>query len=246
MDAVKLRSFPRWALASLAVAVIAASSCGGRAMRLEPLNLDRAPAEIPRPVRQLTKRDVNRIERQFERAIGAARQQKRTCRGGPCPGGTARGAQLQFQAVANAHLMNVKELPENGVVFARLRNVGDTQEDAYGFAGHEDDEDTTVWHYLVAVPAPDDYQGRPAARLFRVTYIKKNNWFDDMQVQELSWIVECDRSHPDPTYADVAFRGCAAHDALAAAPNHDPERDNAWVTCAHGCCEIIPFGSRLE
>ena len=149
----------------------------------------------------------------------------RDCSGGGCSGNAK--AEVLLEAISDAHQVDVANLPPNGVLMARMINVGKFKEKHYGIptGGGE-------WYFL--------YYQKNGEKLFN--FVKLT--FDQNGDPTVYWdetphpFAPCgtgpdDPNHPKPNRAYAGFTGCD--------PHRNPRETfslnkNVWISCSLGCC----------
>lgn len=170
----------------------------------------------------------------------------RACRGPGCPStGTTT---VDVAAIGDAHRIDLRNLPVNGVVVARLVNQGAGEEEVYRLGRGAD---TTYYLVVERAPGPVD-PARPHA-VQTLVAITTGGGPPSIVVRPLAGMFRaCPPvgTHPGPVPAYAKFTGCAGaaaeHGAESAAQASDTAaamiarrlRELAWISCIHGCCEM--------
>jgi hypothetical protein len=150
----------------------------------------------------------------------------RDCSGGGCTGSAK--AEVLLEAISDANEVKVDNMPQYGVLMARMINIGKVREKHYGIppGGGE-------WFFL--------YYGKPGEMLFN--FVKLT--FDHQGKPTVIWdrtpheFAPCappdDPNHPKQAQGYAGFTGCEAH------PNRQESgvfslSKNVWISCSLGCC----------
>lgn len=128
---------------------------------------------------------------------------------------------VRIKAIDDAHLVDYKNLPPNGVLVARMRNLGNHKELRYQLPRGDD------WFYVLFV---NDKLGVPRMRLVR--HMTSSPGAHSLKVLEMGPSVsDCGDGHkfasPDADFKDCVGGGVAPASSRSA---------KAWVSCSQGCC----------
>jgi hypothetical protein len=182
--------------------------------------------DLTKPLAQYTGAQFAALVRPLRYGQGAARQRK--CRG-PATCAAGRQVSVRADAVADADSLGLTNLPQFGVVAARLRNNGAEMEARYNMRGG-----AQYVYYLIVAPAPGglatwtleelDTQGTNVAH----------------RTVASGRFLGC--AHPFVRGARADFQTCAqsaggrASVSLISFSRQGPDDPPIWISCAMGCC----------
>lgn len=203
------------------------------------------PVALPEPVESYTRRPG-----EFAALVGAddgrrwrgAGARQRECEGAGCRPGTD-STPVIIEAMLGAHRVDLGALPRNGLVIARMRNLGRHQEKLYRLLPAS----AVRGYYLVIEPLPaGQYDpSRPRARLKVVQLMPGNA---PLRIETwMGGFNACDHRHPSPPDSTAAdFVDCADAPGQIRNPGGSGGETavaafasaRGWISCIHGCCEV--------